>query len=51
MIVIQAFNLAKNTKEQIDQRAIDEVKDYQNILNENTNSSIEINDMSNDSSI
>ena len=51
MIVIQAFNLANDTKEQIDQRAIDEFKDYQNILNENTNSSIEINDMSNDSSI
>lgn len=48
MIVIEAFNLANDTKKEIDQRAIDEVKDYQKILNDNPNSSIEINDMSND---
>lgn len=49
MILIEAFNLANDTKKQIDQRAIDEVKDYQKILAENPNSSIEINDISNDS--
>ena len=48
MIVIEAFNIANDTKKEIDQRAIDEVKDYQKILNDNPNSSIEINDMSND---